>query len=80
MLRRLRLPSVMLSTLALMCRYLPLLAEETRRMERARASRTFGRRRRLAWQNLAAILGQLFVRTADRAERVYLAMCARGWK
>jgi cobalt/nickel transport system permease protein len=70
----------MLSTLALMFRYLPLLAEETRRMERARASRTFRRRRRLGWQSLAAILGQLFIRTADRAERIYLAMCARGWK
>jgi len=79
-LRRLRLPSVMLTTLALMYRYLPVLAEEARRMQRARASRTFSRNRRLAWQNLGAILGGLFVRTADRAERIYLAMCARGWK
>jgi cobalt/nickel transport system permease protein len=79
-LRRLRLPSVMLTTLALMYRYLPVLAEEARRMERARASRTFSRRRRMAWQNLGAILGRLFVRTADRAERIYLAMCARGWR
>ncbi len=79
-LRRLRLPSVMLTTLALMYRYLPVLAEETHRMERARASRTFSRKRRIAWQNLGAILGRLFVRTTDRAERIYLAMCARGWK
>jgi len=79
-LRRLRLPSVMLTTLALMYRYLPVLAEEARRMERARASRTFSRKRRIAWQNLGAILGRLFVRTADRAERIYLAMCARGWR
>ena len=56
-LRRLRLPSVMLTTLALMYRYLPVLAEEARRMERARASRTFSRKRRIAWQNLGAILG-----------------------
>ena len=34
----------------------------------------------LAWHNLTAIIGQLFVRSADRAERIYLAMCARGWK
>jgi cobalt/nickel transport system permease protein len=79
-LRRLGLPSVMLTTLALMCRYLPVLAEEARRMERARASRTFSPKRRLAWQNLGAILARLFVRTADRAERIYLAMCARGWR
>ncbi len=79
-LRRWRLPAVMLSTLALMYRYLPVLAEESRRMQRARASRTFSRRRRLAWHNLASIVGRLFVRSADRAERIYLAMCARGWK
>lgn len=79
-LRRLRLPPVMLTTLALMYRYLPVLAEESRRMQRARASRTFSRRRRVAWHNLTTILGQLFVRSADRAERIYLAMCARGWK
>jgi len=79
-LRRMRLPTVMLTTLALMYRYLPVLAEESGRMQRARASRTFSRRRRLAWRNLSAIIGQLFVRSADRAERIYLAMCARGWK
>ena len=79
-LRRLRVPSPMLTTLALMYRYLPVLAEESSRMQRARASRTFSRRRRVVWRNLAGIAGQLFIRTADRAERIYLAMCARGWK
>jgi cobalt/nickel transport system permease protein len=79
-LRRLRLPAVMLTTLALMYRYLPVLAEESKRMQRARASRTFSHRRRLIWHNLTLIIGQLFVRSADRAERIYLAMCARGWK
>jgi len=79
-LRRMRLPAVMLTSLALMYRYLPVLAEEARRMERARACRTFSRKRRMAWQNLGVILGRLFVRTAERAERIYLAMCARGWR
>jgi cobalt/nickel transport system permease protein len=79
-LRRVHFPSVMLTTLALMYRYLPVLGEETRRMTRARASRTFTRRRVATWQNLALIIGQLFMRSADRAERIYLAMCARGWK
>ncbi len=79
-LRRYRFPPVMLTTLALMSRYLPVLGEETRRMQRARASRTFSGGRSLAWQNLAAVIGQLFVHSAERAERIYLAMCARGWK
>jgi cobalt/nickel transport system permease protein len=79
-LRRLRLPAIMLTTLALMYRYLPVLAEESRRMQRARASRTFCSKRHVIWRNLTTIIGQLFIRSADRAERIYLAMCARGWK
>ena len=79
-LRRCRVPSAMLTTLALMVRYLPVLAEESRRMQRARAGRTFTPQRRVAWASLGAVAGQLFARTADRAERIYLAMCARGWK
>lgn len=79
-LRRLRLPPVMLTTLALMYRYLPVLGDETRRMQRARASRTFSKGRRRAWQSLGTIVGRLFLRSTDRAERIYLAMCARGWK
>ena len=79
-LRRLRLPAVMLTTLALMYRYLPVLAEESARMQRARASRTFSSRRGLAWRNLTDILGQLFIKSTERAERIYLAMCSRGWK
>ena len=78
-LRRVHLPAVMLTTLMLMYRYVPVLLEESRRMQRASASRTFSRRRRLVWQNLSTIIGRLFVRSADRAERIYLAMCARGW-
>ena len=79
-LRRVRVPAVLLTTLALMVRYLPVLAEESKRMQRARASRTFSRRGPALWRNLTAILGQLFIRSVDRAERIYLAMCARGWK
>jgi cobalt/nickel transport system permease protein len=79
-LRRLRFPPVMLTTLALMYRYLPVLADESRRMQRARASRTFTLRRWPRWQGVSAIIAQLFVRSAERAERIYLAMCARGWK
>ncbi len=79
-LRAVRLPPVMLTTLALMYRYLPVVAEESRRMQRARASRTFSPTRRLAWNNVTTVISRLFIRSADRAERIYLAMCARGWK
>jgi cobalt/nickel transport system permease protein len=79
-LRRIRFPALMLTTLALMYRYLPVLGEESRRMQRARASRTFDQSYRLQWKSLIAIVGQLFIRSVERAERIYLAMCARGWK
>ena len=77
---RIRVPSLLVTTLALMHRYLFVLLEEMERMQRARRSRTFVAGRSSAWRNSAQVAGQLFVRTSERAERVYLAMCARGWK
>jgi len=79
-LRRIRVPDLLITTIALMHRYLFVLAEEAERMRRARASRTFTRRRRARWQTLSTVVGQLFVRASERAERIYDAMCARGWK
>ncbi len=79
-LRRLRVPPVMITTLALMYRYLFVLAEEAERMQRARTGRTFTRRRGIHWSVLASVAGQLFVRATERSERIYDAMCARGWK
>jgi len=76
-LRRVRFPALLITTLALMYRYLFVLADEAERMQRARQARTFGRTR---WTVLATVLGQLFVRSTERAERIYAAMCARGWK
>jgi cobalt/nickel transport system permease protein len=79
-LQRLRVPWLFLTTLTLMHRYLFVLADESERMRRARASRTFTRGRRFQWQTLSSVVGQLFVRASERAERIYNAMCARGWK
>lgn len=77
---RIRVPSLLVTTLALLHRYLFVLVEEMGRMRRARRSRTFVPGRSSAWRSSAQVAGQLFVRTSERAERVYLAMCARGWK
>lgn len=79
-LQRVRVPGLLITTIALMHRYLFVLADEAERMRRARLSRTFTRRRRFQWQALSTVLGQLFVRTSERAERIFDAMCARGWK
>jgi len=79
-LRRIRLPALLVTTLALMYRYLFVLVDEAERMQRARVARTFDRRRLYSWKMLATVLGQLFVRSTERAERIYSAMLARGWK
>lgn len=79
-LKRVRVPGLLITTIALMHRYLFVLADEAERMRRARASRTFVRQRGVRWQTLATVIAQLFVRASERAERIYDAMCARGWK
>jgi cobalt/nickel transport system permease protein len=78
-LRRMRVPALLITTLALMYRYLFILVDETTRMRRARLSRTFAPRRDRIWTMMANVVGQLFIRAFNRAERVYAAMCARGW-
>lgn len=79
-LRGIRVPTLLITTLALMHRYLFVLVDEGERMRRARLSRTFRPGRRLHWHTLSTVVGQLFVRASERAERIYDAMCARGWR
>ena len=79
-LRRVGVPALLVTTMALMHRYLFVLVDESDRMRRARASRTLVRRRGLGWGMPAEVIGRLFVRASERAGRIYLAMCARGWK
>jgi cobalt/nickel transport system permease protein len=78
--KSIRVPALLITTIALMHRYLFVLMDESERMRRARASRTFTRGRRFHWHTLATVVGQLFIRASERAERIYDAMCARGWK
>ena len=79
-LKSIRVPALLITTIALMHRYLFVLADEAERMRRARASRTFTGGRQFRWHTLATVVGQLFIRASERAERIYDAMCARGWK
>lgn len=77
---RLHVPALLVTTLALMHRYLFVLFDEMERMQRARRSRTFVAGKASAWRSSAQVAALLFVRASERAERVYLAMCARGWR
>lgn len=79
-LRKAGIPSLLVTTIALLYRYLFVLAEETERMRLARASRTFRSSRRRTWWLNASMIGELFVRSSERAERIHAAMCSRGWR
>jgi len=80
--RRLHAPPVFLTMMALMCRYVFVLVDELQRMKRARLSRTFDHKKKKArsWRSLSMMIGQLFLRSTERAERIFAAMSARGWK
>jgi cobalt/nickel transport system permease protein len=77
--RRLGIPPVLVATLQFMDRYRHVLTNELARMATARRARTFDRRRALPWTMLSAVVGILFLKSFERAERVHGAMIARGW-
>jgi cobalt/nickel transport system permease protein len=77
-LRRAKLPAVLVVTLALLYRYLDVLVEETQRMRRARAARTWSPRAWASWKSLSSVIAVSLVRSMARAERVHVAMRARG--
>ncbi len=86
-LRRARVPEALVLAIALLHRYLFVVVDESRRMRRARAARTWTtspsshrslRSRAGAWRALASIVATSFVRSLARAERVAIAMRARG--
>ncbi len=79
-LRRIRVPALLVTVLALMYRYLFVLVDESVRLARARRSRTLATRRRADWRTPAGIIARLFVRSSERAERIHAAMCSRGWR
>jgi len=75
-----RMPALLVTTLSLMYRYLFVLVDEAQRMKRARMSRTFEARRSRSWRNASTVVSGLFLRASERAERIYAAMSARGWR
>ncbi|MFH1382861.1 MAG: cobalt ECF transporter T component CbiQ [Chloroflexota bacterium] len=78
-LEQLRMPRVMVMILSFMYRYLFVLTDEVMRMKQARDSRNFGRGRWWQIRTIGNMIGTLFIRSYERAERVYAAMVARGF-
>lgn len=86
-LRHLRLPAVLVAIISFMVRYLTVLGDEVRRLLRAREARSAavaGHRAggSLLWRAQVAghMVGQLFLRSYERSDRLYQAMLARGYR
>lgn len=71
-------PRVFTIQLLFLYRYLFVLIDEAQRLVRARALRTF-RGRGTGMTVFGQIVGQLLLRTIDRAQRIHLAMRCRGF-
>lgn len=76
---KLKMPTIMVVLISFTYRYFSVILEEARRMKRARDARSTGGS--FVWQmkTLGNILGQLFIRSYERSERVYQAMVLRGF-
>jgi cobalt/nickel transport system permease protein len=86
-LRHLRVPQVLVSIISFMYRYLFVMADEAGRLLRAREARSArmpGQKGggSLWWRAQVAggMVGQLFLRSFERSDRVYNAMLARGYR
>jgi cobalt/nickel transport system permease protein len=77
-LERLRAPRLLVLIAGLMYRYLFVIAAEVGRMRAALASRGYRPRHALQAAAIGRAATALFLRTHARAERVHLAMLARG--
>lgn len=77
-LNRLGVPRALTTQLHLLHRYAEVLAGEAARMVTARELRAYARRR-LNLNVYASLLGHLLLRALERAQRIHLAMLARGF-
>jgi len=77
-LRRLRLPAWACDLVALTARQLQVLGAELARLRLAASVRAGARGRRGEWAAVARALGVLFVRGVERADRLHVALAARG--
>ncbi len=74
-----RLPRLLVMLMSFMYRYIFVLLDEAKRLMRARSLRYFGSRYREQFRVVGYMVGVLFIRTFERAERIYSAMILRGF-
>lgn len=77
-LERLGAPKIFVIQLLFLHRYMFVLVDEAARIFRARSLRSFGSEG-TGIKSYGSLIGQLLLRTMDRAQRIYLAMSCRGF-
>jgi cobalt/nickel transport system permease protein len=77
-LKKLGVPRPFVIQLLFLYRYIFVLIDETSRMVRARSLRSFASGG-IHFKVFVSLIGQLLLRTLDRAQRIHLAMCCRGF-
>lgn len=78
-LERLKCPLLFTMIFSFMYRYIFVVEDELLKMQQAKEARSVGGSRWFQARALANMVGILFVRTYERGEKVYLAMCSRGF-
>jgi len=78
-LEKLAVPRPFVVQLLFLYRYIFVLTDEAARLARARSLRVF-ESSGTGFKPFVSLVGQLLLRTLDRAQRVHLAMCCRGFE
>jgi cobalt/nickel transport system permease protein len=76
-LRRMRVPAMLVAVFELTYRYIGVLLDEAGSMYTAYSLRA--NKKGIEMRHMGSFLGQLLIRSFDRAERVYAAMRCRGY-
>lgn len=75
---KLGIPKFLTTQLLMVFRYIKVLIEEVIVMNFAREARSFGKKG-LSLRQWGQMIGELFIRSVDRAERIHRSMLARGF-
>jgi cobalt/nickel transport system permease protein len=77
--QKLGFPMIFTSILGFIYRYIFFFIDEIEHLNIGRRSRSFGQRPMIEIKGFGWMISSLFVRSFERAERIYQAMCARGF-
>lgn len=75
----LKFPKIFTTLLGFIYRYIFLFIDEVERLNIGRRSRSFGSKPVIALKGFGWMISSLLLKSFERAERIYQAMCARGF-